>query len=221
MIRFSVFSVLPILACGVGYEQDAVTEDIEIGVTEQALDAARTRMIQEASQAMTGSWWTYNETNWPTATTYGTYSYVSSDLGAWNLLLDNNYNGGVRGWWVSCRRNSTTYNYNTTDAPCLFTAYGDLNTASLYDCQGICSSGIQHKGGQCKPFTNLVAYRSGIYQNPGYAFKKLPDDLTIAASSPTVRKKSLRIRCHSDLETQIPISVRIVFLNAYMTAAVK
>ena len=147
-------------------------EDLTIGKTIQALDADHTRVIRECSQAMSGSWWTYDETDWPTGTNYGSYAYISNDTGAWGLLLDNTYNGAVRGWWTSCRRTTSVKNYD----PCYLTAYGDLDTASQYDCQGSCASATRFHGGQCKPFMNLVAYRSGLYQNPDYAWKSFPTD---------------------------------------------
>ncbi len=151
-------------------------KDVSLGSVSQSLDSAHTRVIQECSQAMTGSWWTYNATNWPTGTTYGTYAYISNDLGAWGKLLDNTYNYGIRGWWTSCRKTNSppTNNYG----PCSLT-YGDLDTASLYDSQG----GSYKHGGQCKPFMNLVAYRSGLYQNPGYAWKSFPSDACIKCSN--------------------------------------
>lgn len=158
------------------------------------LDSSHRRVMQECSQSMWGSWTAYDETNWPTGTTYGTYAYISNDLGAWGKLLDATYgctydiNGNcatpwTRGWWTSCRSTTSTRNYT----PCSdsLTYYGDLNTASLYDCQGTCTSGIHHHGGQCKPFMNLVAYRSGLYQNPGYAWKAFPTDTCITYTTAT------------------------------------
>ncbi|MFA6603599.1 MAG: hypothetical protein WCT10_02010 [Patescibacteria group bacterium] len=188
LIQKQVLAVCEVLAfcalTGCGTEDETIDPDNlldSVDTVAQALDSAHTRVIQECSQSMSGSWWTYNETNWPTGTTYGTYAYISNDLGAWGKLLDNTYNYGIRGWWTSCRKTNSpqTNNYG----PCSLT-YGDLDTASLYDCQGTCTGGIHHRGGQCKPFMNLVAYRSGTYQNPGYAWKSFPNDATIAASDP-------------------------------------
>lgn len=173
-----------ILSLFAGCAPDAGTDEV-IGVKTQSLDANRTRVIRECSQAMSGSWWWKNETNWPIGTTYGFYSYISNDLGAWGRLLDNTYNYGVRGWWTSCRstKSPDVVNYDYPDYPKCQLEYGDLDTASLYDCQGICTSGIRHRGGQCKPFMNLVAYRSGLYQNPGYAWKSFPTDSQISSWS--------------------------------------
>ncbi len=187
------FMVLAIVICSgamtaCGTEDE--TETPTAALVSSALDTAHTRVIQECSQAMSGSWWTYNETNWPATTTYGTYAYISSDLGAWGRLLDSTYgcttntSGScitpwTRGWWTSCRSNTSVQNFT----PCSET-YGDLDAASQFDCQGSCASGIKHRGGQCKPFMNLVAYRSGLYQNSGNAWKSFPSDAAIAGSDP-------------------------------------
>jgi len=162
---------LMFITFGCGELQDETV----IGVKKQALDSDHTRVIHECSQAISGSWWTYDETDWPTGTTYGSYAYISNDTGAWGLLLDNTYNGSVRGWWTSCRSTYSPSVVNYNNPPCQMT-YGDLDTASLYDCQGSCASATHFHGGQCKPFMNLVAYRSGLYQNPNYAWKSFPSD---------------------------------------------
>lgn len=143
----------------------------ELGTSRQALTAAQTRVIQECSQAMWGSWWTFNETNWPTGTTYATYAYTSADIGAWNLLMSSTrYSSGA---WVACLEyTGGTY----TITPC-YLSYGSADMPN-YTCQGSCSGAYMH-GGQCKPFMNLVAYRSGQYQNPGYGWKDFPLDSTI------------------------------------------
>lgn len=174
LVLYILVTFITSVFTGCALEAEEELELNQAGTTIQALSSDRTRVINECSQAMTGSWWTYNETNWPTGTTYGSYAYISNDLGAWGNLLDNTYNGSVRGWWTSCRKTSSVQNYT----PCSLT-YGDLDTASLYDCQGSCTGGIHHRGGQCKPFMNLVAYRSGLYQNPGYAWKAFPSDSQI------------------------------------------
>lgn len=168
-----LFALSALAGCVMDVE--SVNDDVSLGTVSQSLDSAHTRVIQECSQAMTGSWWTYNETNWPTGTTYGTYAYISSDLGAWGKLLDNTYNGSVRGWWTSCRRTSGVQNFSPCSSQIV---YGDLDTASLYDSQ----SGYKH-GGQCKPFMNLVAYRSGKYQGVNYAWKSFPSDGAISTWS--------------------------------------
>lgn len=168
-------------------------EDLTVGKITQALDADHTRVIRECSQAISGSWWTYDETNWPeyeqsngyTGVTLGSYAYISNDLGAWGKLLDATTAYSVRGYYTSCRSEAADPPSTDPDegvvnyTPCHL-AYGDLDTASSYDYQG----GYYH-GGQCKPFMNLVAYRSGLYQNPYYAWKSFPTDLCIYYTTAT------------------------------------
>lgn len=175
-LSIAIFLSASIQGCAMQVDDETSGDASDIDVITQNLDASRTRVIRECSQAMAGSWWTYNETNWPTGTTYGSYAYISSDLGAWALLLNNTYNYGIRGWWTSCLKTTNVQNYT----PCHIAAYGNLDTASLYDCQGSCANPAFHRGGQCKPFMNLVAYRSGLYQNPGYAWKAFPSDSQIS-----------------------------------------
>lgn len=182
-------------ACASVDETDVANNE-SIGRTQQSLTITEkyARVMNECSQAMTGSWWTYNSSNWPTGETYATYAYTSSDEGAWNLLLDNTYNclqwssdgktclNNVRGWWTSCKKtlaNAPQY------YPCNLLAgsgYGDLDTPiSNYTCQqSNCTTAPYKRGGQCKPFMNLVAYRSGVYQKPNYGFKLLPTDTCIS-----------------------------------------
>ena len=135
---------------------------------------ARHRVVQESSYAMTGSWTQYDETNWPQDTNPATYAYTSSDTNAWNSLV-----GAYGGDNVSCRQTYGTPPYQ--DYTECGVAYGwqDMPT---YTCQGDCSGTYKH-GGQCKGFMNLVAYRSGMYQNPNYGWKSLPSDASIDAGS--------------------------------------
>jgi hypothetical protein len=170
----------------------ACADPEDLGVSEHQLTAARTRVIQECSQAMSGSWWTYNETNWPAGTTYATYAYTSADIGAWNLLLAN-YGGYASngtyypGFYVSCMRYRSEGYLPSPYSIChlsLTTGYGSYEMPN-YTCQGNCST--SHKrGGQCKAFMNLVAYRSGQYQLPGYGWKNFPSDSTIVNWSTAV-----------------------------------
>lgn len=122
----------------------------------------RTRMVQEASYAMWGNHDAYNATYWPEGTVYAKSAYAANDPGAWNFLV-NSSGYGPNGYYVSC-----VGNYS----PCYLT-YGAKSP--YYACQGYCPARVYH-GGQCKAFTNLVAYRSGIYQQSGYGFKSFPDD---------------------------------------------
>ena len=91
-VLLAFVAVVLLVACG---STDTATDGESVGTVSEALDSAHTRVIEECSQAMSGSWYTYNETTWPTATTYGSYAYISNDLGAWGKLLDNTYNGST------------------------------------------------------------------------------------------------------------------------------
>jgi hypothetical protein len=133
--------------------------------------------MHECSQALTGSWTIYDETNWPVTTTPASYAYTSADTDAWNRLLASpNYSKtGQPDYFVSCLYQTGGTAYYT---PCPITV-GSYD-AARYSCQGTAPcSGTKH-GGQCKPFMNLVAYRSGpgIYQGPApyYLFKAFPTD---------------------------------------------
>jgi hypothetical protein len=167
------------------------------------MDAPHRRVMQECSQAMKGSWDTYNETNWPTATTYASYAYTSADSGAWNLLMSN-YGGvdpnGVyhTAYNVSCRYDSSTVYYT----PCNIT-YGSHDTMlSRYTCQGNCPATYNH-GGECYAFMNLLAYRSGVYQKPNYGFRIFPSDNCIRYTTATCNlpaaQKVLRPAADADM----------------------
>ena len=162
--------------------------DDYVGDVQQGLDATHTRVIRECSQAMSGSWWTYNETNWPDGPTptYATYAYTSADAGAWNLLLANTGGYGYSGFYTSCMRYRSEGYLPWPYTACqlsLSTGYGSYEMPN-YTCQGNCSSGYK-RGGQCKPFMNLVAYRSGTYQNPGYQWRSFPTDKCIRYTTAT------------------------------------
>lgn len=167
-----------------------VVDDLpELGEANQELDAARTRMVQESSYAMTGNHYTYTTSNWPTGTVYARAAYVGSDAGAWNLLLASprylyTTSTGVQkpGGYVSCMRYRSE---GPLYGPCSLSTTGGYGSFEpYYTCQGYCPS-VKMRGGQCKAFANLVAYRSGLYQGPNYSFKALPADSTIAARSTT------------------------------------
>jgi hypothetical protein len=177
--------LLPAVSCSsdVNVEESDGREK-NIGEAQQPLfDSAHRRVINECSQAMTGNWWTYNETNWPLGDKYATYAYSLADQGAWNLLMANfgrTLADGTKqpAYFVSClHKKGVVYYY-----PCGLLAYGS-SQMPYYTCQGSCLSGSKVRGGQCKPFMNLVAYRSGTYQNPGYRWKSFPSDACIACSN--------------------------------------
>lgn len=157
-------------------------------MVEQALDAARARVVQEASFAMTGNYGTYTTTNWPTADTYGNHYYTSTDIGAWNALLNApRYTyGSTVGFFVSCMRRRSEGHLPSPYTACQLSTSSGYGSFEMpyYTCQGSCPSTRMH-GGQCKPFMNLVAYRSGQYHGANFAFKALPSDGTISSKAPS------------------------------------
>ena len=220
LVSLFVVSFAVGLACSPPEDEDnpdaSAVEKEALAIVAAPLDAAHLRVIQECSQAMVGSHDTYNVGNWPTGTTYATYAYVSSDSGAWNKLLDSTYgctrnSGGAcitpwtRGWWTSCRSTNSVLNYT----PCNET-YGNLNVASQFDCQGTCTSSSRHRGGQCKSFINLVAYRSGIYQYSGYGFRVLPNDLCITNTTASCNSSKPIARPANDPDMPLATYANIV-----------
>lgn len=156
-------------------ESTLVTADVEQSQSALSSDT-RTRVVQEASFAMVGNHDTYNSSNWPIATTQATYYYTLTDLGAWNKLLAEPYYG-PNARYVSCLR-------KRSEGPlyaCLLptNGFGSLEMP-YYTCQGLCPA-QKMRGGQCLAFSNLIAYRSGVYQGANYAWKLFPSDATMDA----------------------------------------
>jgi hypothetical protein len=169
LLTLCFFVTFGLMACETADFSDTSSSNGEsFGMARLALTDARARVLQETSLAMTGGYTTYTSANWPTVTTTATYPYVKQDVGAWNLLIAAN------GTNVSCRKSYASGNNYT---PCSLT-YGMNDSVDKYVCQGSCPAAPLH-GGQCKSFMNLVAYRSGQYQNPNYAFTTFPSDSTI------------------------------------------
>lgn len=160
--------------------------------TFSSTSSARLRLIWEASYAMTGSPGGSCSTTsgcWTATGTIATGNYVGDDAAAWSSLRSGY---GTTTGNVSCKDSSaatstsvvyltqtsgsTTYNYICKQAT-------NSSSASSYTTQ---RSGY-YKGGQCKAFSNLVAYRSGIYHTGGsvYTWKTLPSDSSISASTST------------------------------------
>lgn len=165
-------------ACVSDHDSTGENSHEDVKSTAQPLDSKRSRVLWEAARAMVGpSQASTFMSNWPTATTLATYPYTSEDPGAWNLLLGSpRYaNGNTLGWFVSCMRKKAEGPLYSCQLP----SYGSFEMPS-FTCQGSCPSGSKEfRGGQCKGFANLVAYRSGIYQGANYAFKAFPSDATI------------------------------------------
>lgn len=147
----------------------------------------RARLIWEASFAMTGNFssssncssgsscWngtatssgstsyfakaTSGNTN-PSGQTY--YSYIDYDRSAWEYLRAE-YTAGD----LSCKDSGyDSATYGTCYVPTNGSASGSSSStyATKYACQASsCTSSTKPRGGQCKGFANLVAYRSGVF----------------------------------------------------------
>jgi hypothetical protein len=151
-----------------------------IGFSQQALYAGaptgdRGRLLWEATRAVVGSANADSEDWSPAGTMYATSSYVSTDTGAWNSMLNAYGNNAccVDGGLSPCY---LTY-------PC--------STVLFYECQdGSCTN--NYHGGQCKAFSNLVAYRSGIFHGDNGAWKSLPLDSWIASNCSAVTSGTIQ-----------------------------
>lgn len=135
----------------------------------------RGRLLWEATRAMVGPYQA-DSYSWNTSPTLASWPYVSEDYGAWNALRNSSayYGYGKTGYYVSCLRN---YWEGDLYQPC-YLWYGSFDPISWYTSYNeTCDQG--YRGGQCKAFTNLVAYRSGIYHGSNWAFKALPSDAQV------------------------------------------
>lgn len=172
--RKNIFNAILISVIGMPMFGCLATED-EIGVNEQALYSGaptgdRGRLLWEATRAVVGSANADSEDWSPTGDMYATSSYVSTDTGAWSSLRS------AYGIYVSCRNDNDSSNNYT---PCSL-QYGS-DDVSQYECQnGSCTS--NYHGGQCKAFSNLVAYRSGVFHGNDWAWKSLPSDSWITSN---------------------------------------
>jgi hypothetical protein len=159
---------------------EPMLEAADIEQSQFALSSdTRTRVVQEASFAMVGNYNTYTSGNWPTADTLATYYYTLTDLGAWNKLLAEPYYG-PNAYYVSCRRKHAEAQLYICRLPP--DGFGSLDMP-YYTCQGLCPA-QKMRGGQCLAFSNLIAYRSGVYQGANYAWKLFPSDATMDARAP-------------------------------------
>lgn len=169
-----------------------VYKESEEGVSRQALYSGaptgdRGRLLWEATRAMVGPnedppvSCELDETQadcypWYTSDQYGIYAYVSEDSGAWNTLRystayslwDDEEEEWIYGWYVACRR---TTSEGDLYQPCSL-YYGSFDNLYAYDTH----YGSYRHGGQCKSFTNLVAWRSSIFHGEDWAFSPLPTD---------------------------------------------
>lgn len=153
------------------------------GVLRQALyDGAPTgdrgRLLWEATRAMRP----YEPTNlvdsetwYPAGTMYATASYVSTDEGAWNAMLN------AYGDYACCVDGELS--------PCyLSEACSDVST---YECQDTSCTNNYH-GGQCKAFQNLICYRSGIFHGENWAWRSLPVDSWISSNCDNITSGSIQ-----------------------------
>lgn len=146
--------------------------DVKRQLYSGAPTGARGRLLWELTKSMIGPYGIDNY-QWNTTSTLATFPYTSEDVGAWNALRNSPayYNNGTIGWYVSCRADNDSNNnigYNTCSI-----AWGADNV-SEYVQQKIPNGPF--RGGQCKAFSNLVAYRSGVYHGTNWSFKALPSD---------------------------------------------
>ncbi|MFA5854178.1 MAG: hypothetical protein WC866_03760 [Patescibacteria group bacterium] len=188
-MRFSLRILFVVLlgsvpqACVLESDDDAAAND-DLGSTEQALSSdPRTRVVEEASFAMTGNYAAYTSSNWPTATTLAGYYYTSTDTGAWSSLINSSsYSAyGYTGFYVSCMRYRSEGHLPSPYTNCYLSTSNGYGSFEMpyYTCQGYCPS-TKMRGGQCKPFMNLIAYRSGQYHGANWSFKALPSDSAIS-----------------------------------------
>lgn len=137
----------------------------------------RGRLVWEAARAMVGSGGATGY-SWSTSDTYASSGYAAEDAGAWSFLRNAYSNTNSSGVWttghdVSCRADNDSSNNYT---PCSLTSGSDNVSQYVYQ------SGF-YRGGQCKAFMNLVAYRSGVYHGTNWAFVKFPADSWIASNT--------------------------------------
>lgn len=174
LIAFMSVLILSLGGCS-SYEDGEYLPEDAVGTAQQHLYAGaptgdRGRLLWEATIAVVGSANADSEDWSPATEMHATASYVSTDIGAWNSLRS------AYGTLVSCRKDSDDGNNYT---PCNL-VYGADN-AYQYECQnGSCTN--NYHGGQCKAFSNLVAYRSGIFHGNNWAWKTLPADAWIASN---------------------------------------
>lgn len=163
-------SEVPLIGVVVGDRTRLEEHDHDVEVSMEALHTTgpdhRGRMVWEAARAMVGPSLAGTHT-WGTSTVTSIHNYVGEDSGAWTSLR------GGYGTFTSCRHDNDASN---NFSPCSLT-YGS-DTVNQYSCQGSCPAGT-YRGGQCKAFMNLVAYRSGVYHGASWAWKTFPLDSVI------------------------------------------
>lgn len=139
---------------------------------------ARARLVWEAAKALVGPTQATGYT-WPASKDAtgnyvpvpGSFQYAADDPGAWtSLRVGYTDANNVLAGDLSCMGdNNSTLN----SSPCLIN-YGSLNPNTYGYQPDKNTSTYRYRGGQCRAFSNLVAYRSGVYHGTNWAFKRLP-----------------------------------------------
>lgn len=145
--------------------------------TSADLAGRRARVLWEAARAMVGPT-KASAYAWPTPAagtnkTLATYPYLAEDAGAWQAAFKVYSVGKLIGDDATCTAN---WDY---ECPLKFGVSAGL---MAYTCQGPCASASATHGGQCKVFNNLVLYRSGVYHDNSWSFRKLPTDSVIGGN---------------------------------------
>lgn len=179
-------------------------------------ESARARLVWEAARAMVGAG-NANSYSWvTTGTSYSSFNYAPDDTNAWNLIRQSYGYSLLQpppstnlpdAYYLSCRTDQNTAR-SPSYGPCSIT-YGSLNPL-VYGSQ----AGAFH-GGQCKAFTNLVAWRSTVYRGANNTFKTLPTNGDTQATAQNIRAGDiLRMpQTHSLIVTK-------VFVESGITKAV-
>lgn len=162
----------------------------ETGKTQQAIHTfgsawdARNRVVWEAARAMAGPGLATGYV-WSTSTTYAGYNnYLGEDTGAWSSVLSSGSYSGIASCWY------------WGGSGCHVSASYDPSNPSQYTCQNTTcpSASGKYRGGQCKPFTNLILYRSGVYHVAGtWNFKSLPSDSAIPSVASLLTTSSMQL----------------------------
>ncbi len=177
-------------------------------------ESARARVVWEAARAMVGPTAADGYT-WPTGTNYAGYAYVAEDRGAWDSLrVAYTDEDGMIAGDLTCRSDDNLIYYT----PCL-TSYGSTDPNSYGYQPDSSSTTFHYRGGQCKAFTNLIAYRSGVLHGDNWAFKKLPYSGNVQMSSSNIRAGDI-LRSNSDKVRHSLIVTRVFTENGITKAVV-
>jgi len=191
----------------------SANDSAELGQTSQAVHTfggneywMRSRVVWEAARAMVGPG-AAGRHHWPLETVNSRHRYASEDLGAWSAVHR------AYDTFHSCRHDSDAWN---NYSPCRLNFGAD--NAYQYEVQN-----GWHKGGQCKSFSNLLIYRSGVHHGPNWSLRMLPTDRRISDLRGAVRARQgnlqagdvLRMpRGHSAIVVRVIDSNRAVVIDS-------